>query len=159
MVGKTVPILGTMSDQSWWQITNPWSPGSKCWVASSVTTSSGDLSKVPILDIPTGLVTSISISTPAVVYGFCGGPNATSFSVSIITNGPAKVIYHLEFYNGDGTLRDKTVNTTLTFDSADTQTFDPGGAYKTDCGKYTIKVLVTKPNDKTGQASWSVVSP
>ncbi len=159
MVGKTVPILGTISDQSWWQITNPWSPGTKCWVASSVTTSSGDLSKVPIVEIPTGLVTNISIATPSVVHGSCGGPNATSFSVSITTNGPATVIYHVEFYNGDGTLRDKTADASLTFAFADTQTFDPGGAYKTDCGKYTIKVLVTSPNSKTGQASWSVVTP
>ena len=93
------------------------------------------------------------------VHGTCGGPNPTSFSVSITTNGPATVIYHLEIYNGDGTLRNKTTDTTLTFTSADTQTFDPGGAYKTDCGKYNIKVVVTSPNSKTGQASWSVVSP
>ena len=93
------------------------------------------------------------------VHGFCGGPNATSFSVSITTNGPATVIYHLEIYNGDGSLRNKTDDTTRTFSAADTQTFDPDGAYKTDCGKFTIKVLVTSPNTKTAQASWSVVSP
>jgi uncharacterized protein YraI len=159
MVGQTVPILGTISDRTWWQITNPWSASTQCWVASSVTTTSGDLSKVPVLAIPTGLVTSVSVSTPAVVHGTCGGPNPTSFKVSITTNGPAKVIYHLEIYNSDGSLRNKTDDTTRTFASADTQTFDPGGAYKTDCGKYTIKVLVTSPNSKSGQANWSVVSP
>jgi uncharacterized protein YraI len=159
MVGQTVPILGTISDRSWWQITTPWSSGMQCWVANSMTTTSGDLSKVPVLPIPTGLVTNVAISTPSVVHGFCGGPNPTSFSVSITTNGPATVIYHVEFYNGDGTSRSKTANTTLTFASADTKTFDPGGAYKTDCGEYIIKVVVTSPNSKTGQAGWSVVSP
>jgi hypothetical protein len=44
--------------------------------------------------------------------------------------------------------------------SAGTDTFDPGGAYKTDCGtNFKIKVLVTSPNNKTAQATWSVVSP
>ena len=123
-------------------------------------TTSGDLSKVPILAIPSGLVTGVSVSTPAVVHGTCGGPNPTSFQVSITTNGPAKVIYHLEIYNGDGSLRNKTDDTTLAFASADTQTFDPGGAYKTDCGNnFKIIVVVTSPNKKSGQATWSVVSP
>lgn len=160
-VGQIVPILGTVSDRTWWQITNPWSTGTQCWVSNSVTTASGDLTKVPVLPVPGGLVTTVtvSVSPGAVVHGFCGGPNAVSFSVSITTNGPAKVTYHLEIYNEDGSLRNKTDDATLTFAAADTQTFDPGGAYKTDCGKYTIKVIVTSPNNKTGQASWSVVSP
>jgi uncharacterized protein YraI len=160
MVGPAVPILGTIPDQSWWQIDNPWSPGTKCWVASSVTTATGNLSAVPIVPAPTGLVTSVSVSTPSVVHGTCGGPNPTNFKVSVTTNGPATVIYHLEIYNGDGTLRNKTNDTTLTFAGADTQTFDPGGAYNTDCGaNFKIMVLVTSPNKKTAQATWSVVSP
>jgi uncharacterized protein YraI len=160
MVGQTVPILGTISDQSWWQIANPGSPNTQCWVANSVTSTSGDLSKVPIVPIPTGLVVSVSVSTPAIVHGICKGPNPTWFKVSITTNGPATVIYHLEIFNGDGTLRNKTSDTTLMFASASTQTFDPGGAYNTDCGNnFKIKVLVTSPNSKSGQATWSVVYP
>jgi uncharacterized protein YraI len=160
LLGPAVPILGTIPDQSWWQIDNPDSPGTKCWVASSVTTATGNLSAVPIVAAPTGLVTDVKVTTPSVVHGTCGGPNPTSFKVSITTNGPATVIYHLEIYNGDGTLRNKTNDTSLTFAGADTQTFDPGGAYKTDCGtNFKIMVLVTSPNKKSGQATWSVVSP
>ena len=160
MVDQTVPILGTISDHSWWQITNPWATNTQCWVASSVTSTSGDLSRVPVLATPTGLVTGVSVSsTNAVVHGTCGGPNPTNFQVSITTNGPATVVYHLEIYNNDGSLRNKTDDATRTFTSADTQPFDPAGAYSTDCGTYQIKVLVTKPNSKTAQASWSVVSP
>jgi uncharacterized protein YraI len=160
MVGPAVPILGKIPDQSWWQIDNPWSPGTKCWVASSITIASGNLSIVPSVAAPSGLVTDVSVSTSSVVHGTCGGPNAINFKVSITTNGPATVIYHLEIYNGDGTLRNKTDDTTLTFAGTDTQTFDPGGAYKTDCGNnFKIMVLVTSPNTKTVQATWSVVSP
>ncbi len=160
MLGQTVPILGTISDRTWWQIANPWSLSTKCWVANSVTSTSGDLSKVPVLPIPTGLVTGVGVSTPAVVHGTCGGPNPTHFQVSITTNGPVKVIYHLEIYNGDGSLRNKTSGTSLVFTTATTQTFDPGGAYSTDCGtNFKIKVVVTSPNSKSAQATWSVVSP
>ena len=159
-VGQTVPILGTIADNSWWQIDNPSAIGTKCWVSNPVTNTSGDLALVPIVPIPTGLVITVTVTTPAVIHGTCGGPNATSFVESITTNGPANVTYHLEIYNGDGALRNQTADTTLTFASASTQTFDPGGAYKTDCGNnFKIKVVVTSPNTKTAEASWSVVSP
>ncbi|HTX89840.1 MAG TPA: SdrD B-like domain-containing protein [Anaerolineales bacterium] len=158
-VGHTVPITGTIEDHSWWQIDNPTAPGSPCWVAASVTTTTGDISLVPILPIPTGLVLSAVVTTPAIVHGTCGGPNATSFQVSITTNGPATVTWHLEIYNGDGSLRNQTSDATLIFTNATTKTFDPGGAYKTDCGNFKIDIVVTAPNNKTGEATWSVVSP
>jgi hypothetical protein len=158
-VGVTVPITGTIADKSWWQIDNPIALGTPCWVSNAVTATSGDLSLVPVLPIPTGLVTKVGVTTPALIHGTCGGPNATAFQVTVTTNGPVIVTYHVEIYNGDGTLRNKTSDATLTFASASTQTFDPGGAYKTDCGNFKIKVLVTAPNNKSAEASWSVVSP
>jgi hypothetical protein len=158
-VGQTVPILGTIADQTWWQIENPNAVGTNCWVSNAVVVTSGDLSVVPVLPIPTGLVTEVVITTPQVVHGTCGGPNPTSFMLSITTNGPATVIYHLEIYNADGSLRNQTSDTTLKFSSASTKTFDPGGAYKTDCGNYKIKAVVTSPNSLSGEATWSVVSP
>jgi hypothetical protein len=158
-VGQNVPILGTISDKSWWQIDNPQAPGTKCWVSAAVTSTSGDVSAVPIVAIPTALVTDVKITTPSVVHGYCGGPNPTSFSLSITTNGPVTVVYHLEIYNEDGSLRTKTDNTSLDFAKADTKTFDPGGAYKTDCGSYKIKAIITSPNNMSSEASWSVVSP
>lgn len=158
-VGQNVPILGKLSDQSWWQIDNPQAPGMKCWVSAAVTTTSGDVSTVPVVSIPIALVTNVLITTPSVVHGYCGGPNPTSFSLTITTNGPVTVVYHLEIYNEDGSLRNKTDNTSLDFSKADTKTFDPGGAYSTDCGNYKIKAVVTSPNNMTSEASWSVVSP
>jgi hypothetical protein len=160
-VGSTVPIHATIAGQSWWQIESPQNPGTFCFVSASVTNTSGDLSLVPVIPVPTGIVTSVSvnISPGLVVHGFCGGPNAVSFQVAITTNGPATVVYHVSIYNGDGSFRNSPGDATLTFASASTQTFDPGGAYHTDCGDYTIKALVTSPNAMTGQASWTVVQP
>lgn len=160
-MGEIVPILGTISDHSWWQISDPRNIGVLCWVKASLTTASGNLALVPELAKPTGLVTDLAVSVVGgpTIHGYCGGPNAVNFSVSVTTNGPATVKYHLEIFNGDGTLRNTTADATLNFAAFGTQTFDPGGAYKTDCGDFYVKVIVTAPNNKTAQYNWSVVSP
>ena len=160
-VGSTVPIHATIAGQSWWQIESPQNPGTFCWVSAAVTNTFGDLSLVPVVPVPTWIVTSVSVSVSPgpIVHGFCGGPNAVSFQVTITTNGPATVVYHVSIYNGDGSFRNSPWDATLTFANASIQTFDPGGAYSTDCVDYTIKALVTSPNAMTGQASWTVVQP
>ncbi len=160
-VGSTVPIHATIADKSWWQIESPQDLGTFCWVSAAVTNTFGDLSLVPIVPIPTGLVTAVAVtvSSGAVLHGFCGGPNVVSFQVSITTNGPATVVYHISIYNSDGSFRNSPGDATLTFASASTQTFDPGGAYKTDCGDFYIKAIATSPNSASAQANWSVVQP
>ncbi len=47
----------------------------------------------------------------------------------------------------------------LSFKSASTQTFDTGDVINTDCGKFNIKAVVSLPNSRTAQTSWSVVIP
>jgi hypothetical protein len=158
-IGEIVPILATLADHSWWQIEDPRNLGTYCWVKADLTTATGDLSLVPILSAPTGLVTAVSISTPAVIHGTCGGPNPTTFSVSITTNGPTVVTYHMEIFYADGTLKNITADSTLTFAAFGTQTFDPGGVYKTDCGSFYAMVFVTAPNTISARTDWSVVSP
>jgi hypothetical protein len=49
-------------------------------------------------------VIDVGVSTPAVVHGFWGGLNPTTFQVSNLINGPILVIYHPEIYSSDGTL-------------------------------------------------------
>jgi SH3-like domain-containing protein len=161
-VGDNVPIKATITGRSWWQIQNPEDlPGNYCWVSNSVTTTSGSIFSVPVIPIPTGVVieVTVSVNPGSVVHGYCQSPNAVNFEVSITTNGPATVTYHLEIYNNDGSLRNSTSNASLTFNNASTKTFDPGGSYSTDCGKYYIKAIVSSPNHISAQANWSVVSP
>lgn len=159
-VGSSVPITGRTADSSWWQIDNPTHPGTFCWVSAAVTNTSGDLSAVPVRPAPAAFVSALSVSTPAVVHGYCGGPNPTTFEVSITTNGPANVTYHVEIYNGDGTWRNSTPDALVSFASASTQVLDPGGAYTTDCGEFYIIAVVTSPNAMTSaQAHWQVVEP
>ncbi len=160
-LGEVVPIRGTIADRSWWQIEDPRNPGTMCWVKADLTTASGDLSLVPVLAAPSGLVTDVAVSVSGgpTIHGYCDMPNPVTFSVSITTNGPATVKYHIEIFNSDGSLRNATADETLIFSAYGTQTFDPGGAYKTNCGSFYIKVIVTSPNNKTAQYNWTVVSP
>jgi hypothetical protein len=159
-VGSSVPITGVSTDGSWWQIQNPMAPGTFCWVSRIVTVTSGDTSALPVKPAPAAFVTGVSVSAPAVIHGFCGGPNATSFQVSITTNGPTTVMYHVEIYNGDGSWRNSTDDAALTFSAFGTQTVDPGGVYKTDCGEFYIIAVVISPNAMTSaQTHWQVVEP
>jgi uncharacterized protein YraI len=161
-LGETAKILGTVSDQSWWQIKDPQTPGTKCWVPGPDVTSSGDFSRVPVLSIPSGLVTALTISGPAVIHSPCDDDttNPASFKISITTNGPAKVIYHLEVYNKDGTmLLVHSKNASLDFPSGSTHTVDSGDVIDSDCGDFFIKAIADSPNSMTAQTSWSVISP
>ena len=160
VAGEIVPITGKLADQTWWEINNRLNPGKPCWVSAAFTTTSGNLAQVPVKSAPPARVINVSITVPeTTIHGHCGGPNPTGFEVSITTNGPASVDYHLAIYNGDDSLRNETNTETLSFTSADTQTFDPGGAYKTDCGDFYAIVFVSSPNSMSSRVDWSVVEP
>ncbi len=157
-VGGVVPIHATIADMSWWQIESPQDPGTFCWVSAAVTNATGNLALVPIVPVPTGIVTAVDVNTPPVVHGFCGGPNATSFNVTITTNGPATVQWHFEIFNSGGTLLNSTTDQPMVFAAAGSQTY-LSDAYKRDCGSYIVKAVITSPNALSGQASWTVVQP
>ena len=159
VVEEIVPITGKLANNAWWEIDNKLNPGKKCWVAASATTTSGNLAPVPVKSAPDAYVISVSITAPEVIEGHCGGPNATSFEVSITTNGPASVDYHMAIYNDDDSLRNETSTGTLNFAAADTKTINPGGTYKTDCGYYYAIIYVTSPNNLSDKVAWSVVEP
>jgi hypothetical protein len=161
-LGETAKILGTITDQSWWQIKDPQTPGTKCWVPGPAVITSGNLSRVPVLPIPSGLVTALSISGPAVIHSTCDNDttNPISFKISMTTNGPAKVIYHLEVYNKDGTmLLMHSESATLTVPSASTEIVDTGDVFDIDCGVFFVKAIADSPNSMTAQTSWSVIFP
>lgn len=161
-LGRTAKILGTVSDQTWWQIKDPQTPGTKCWVPGPAVAISGNLSRVPVLPIPSGLVTALTISGPAVIHSTCDNDttNPISFKISMTTNGPAKVTYHLEVYNKDGTmLLMHSESASLIIPSASTDTVDTGDVFDTDCGDFFVKAIADYPNSLTAHTSWSVVAP
>jgi uncharacterized protein YraI len=160
--GKSAPILGALRDHAWWEIEDPQAGGMHCWVPAPRVNTSGDLSRVPVVPVPSGLVTGLTIAGQAVIHSTCESDttNPVSFKVTMTTNGPATVTYHLEVYNSAGTmLLIHTDDATRTFASASTVTFDTGEAFRTDCGDFSVKAIVTNPNAITARTSWSVVTP
>jgi uncharacterized protein YraI len=161
--GETAQILATSHDHAWWQIEAPLAGGVQCWVAQSDVDASGDLTNVPVAPIPVGRVTGLAIHGPPVIHSDCvtdEDTNAIAFNITIATDGPAQVTYHLEVYDAAGTmLFEKSSNATRDFATASTQTFNPGNIYRTDCGNFMIEVKVTSPNSVIAQTTWSVVSP
>jgi uncharacterized protein YraI len=158
--GKKAHILAIIGDHSWWEIGDPLAGQTHCWIPAAQVNLTGDASQVPVVAIPTGLVTALAISGPAVIPTVCsnGLPNQVSFKISITADGPASVTYHMEVYaKGETLLLIQSPDATLTFASASTQTLNPGGTFRTDCGDFIIKLIVTSPNAMTAQAGWSVV--
>jgi hypothetical protein len=81
--------------------------------------------------------------------------------MSVHSNGPATVTYHVEIYNSENTLLNHISDTTLTFASYSTQTFDPtGGPFLVPpCNNFYIMAVVTSPNKASARADWSLVNP
>jgi hypothetical protein len=159
-MGKKAHILATISGHSWWEIGDPLASQTRCWVPDGLVSITGDPSGVPVVAIPSGAVTALAISGPAVIPTICSNEetNPVSFKISITANGPVTVTYHLEVYAKNKTfLLMHSDNATLAFASASTQIVNPAGTFLTDCGDFIIKLIVTKPNALTAQASWSVV--
>jgi len=110
-----------------------------------------------------GEVSGLVIKGPPVIHSDCEVDEDTppiTFTISMTTNGPATVTYHLEVYNAARTiLLAKSPNATRTFATASSQTFDPGENYKFDCGNFIVELIISSPNSMTAQTSWSVVTP
>ena len=148
----TAEIAGRNASNDWWYIKDPLNPGSFCWVAMSVTNAAGNLAPIPVVSPPTALVTGVTVDAN-VSYSACGGPNPIQFSGTITTNGPTTVTYQWEI---TGDKQNTTSPETLKFDVAGTKDVPDPGAYSADCGKYTITLHVTDPNDKSAKKNFKV---
>jgi uncharacterized protein YraI len=156
-VGEMVPIRATIADRSWWQIEDPRERGAYCWVSASVTTATGDLSRVRVIEPPGGLVIDVTIDPISDVAASCDFPTVYSPRGAITTNGPATVVYHWEIWR-DGSYFHGTGDTTLTFSGAATQSIDPG-ADRGGCGNYVIRLIVTSPNSLSAEEAFTIRAP
>lgn len=154
-VGESAPIIGKSSDGGWFQIQDLRSTN-KCWVGSSVTAVTGDLSLVPFATAPQTFVIGVSADTPdKVIAPGCVGPiPSLNVSGSIEVNGPIKVTYHFETQQGD-TFGAATVSFPAFGSHAVSSSFKPALA----AGTYWLKLVVTSPNKMAGQSSYKIVCP
>ncbi len=100
------------------------------------------------------ITASVTVTPPGNVY--CMGPNPIEFIGSVTTNGPATVAFHWEI---GGDLNSWLAGGTLVFTGAGTQTINQG-AYKVDCGNYTMSLVIDSPNSLASAAvPFSVFPP
>jgi hypothetical protein len=152
LLGKTSEIVGKNSSLEWWYIIDPINQGAFCWVAMSATVASGNLSGIPEYPIPTAQVIAVSAKAE-ISFVACGGPNPVDFTGTIKTNGPATLVYQWEV-TGDST--NTTSPETLEVDEFGVHEVPSPGAYKVDCGDYTIRLHVTSPYEKSGKDDFTV---
>jgi hypothetical protein len=151
--GQVAQIAGRNNDSSWWYVRDPNSPGSFCWVSASVVNTAGNLAGIPVTAPVSGIVTKVTVGADVASPVFCGGPNVIMFSGQVTVNGPTKVSVQWEI-TGDKT--NTTSPETINFKGAGTKDAPDPGAFKADCGNYTITLHVLSPNDTSASKNFKV---
>ena len=154
--GQPAEIKGKNATASWWYVALPNTPATPCWVAASVTNTSGNLAALPVINQSIASVTGVSIEKPDTIsVGGCVGPILPlELKGSITMNGPGTASWHF----------DTQQNGVITDHSTD---FDTGGSISvTDsfvppltAGSYWVKLVVIGPNNKQAESSYKIECP
>lgn len=155
--GTSAALQGQNGDGTWWQIINPNDISTKCWLAASATTVSGNMASVPVQPAPQALVTTVTVTNPDTIsVPGCIGPIQPIRLVGTIdVNGPTPVTWHFETQQG-GALPDHT----LVFDK-----YGPLSVLETSytpplvAGTYWVKLFITAPNSVTAQGTYTIACP
>jgi uncharacterized protein YraI/uncharacterized protein YceK len=153
--GQSTPVLGRNKDGSWLVI-DP--VGVQCWVAAAVTTVSGDISGLPVIE-PPDAVTSLRAETPGIIHTTNGCTSSVTFTAVIAVNGPLTAEFHWELYTLDGRPIGTTIDQMVSIDMPGRYTF-PSPSYQSTCGNYAAVLMLTSPNVLTTEpADWTVEHP
>lgn len=155
--GQWIPIDASTGDQSWWRIELPNSPGTYCWIGSSLTQTTGDLNQVQVVTPPGGIVIGVTVSADtAEVIGPCSGSNTNNFRGTLTINGPGEVLYHWEIANAAGQNLDSSSTMSLVFHTNGTQAVG-SWSFTGGCGDYVVSLIATDPNIKSATFSYKAV--
>lgn len=156
-LGQSSQIVGKNSDTSWWLIQDPLSPGRNCWVAASVTSASGNLSGLQVVQTPAAAVTNVTIKLDPklidLVLLCIGAIPPVKITGTIETNGPTEVKWHFETQQGGA-----QPNKTTEFDKFGAK--EVSGEYThvppVVAGNYWVRLVVTSPNSLVAEASYTI---
>lgn len=153
--GERTQVYGKTSSGEWWQVQNLDQTDQKCWVAASVTTTSGDFSAIAVVAAPETFVTNVTLTvTPEKIplVGCTDVFNPIVFAGTIEANGPLTATWHFETQQG-GKMSDQTLEFE-TFGSQDvSMEFIPIPVKK---GTYWVKLVVTSPNNVTVEEQYEI---
>jgi len=159
-LGQISEIAGRNSDSTWWYIKDPASPGSFCWVAASVTNTAGNTAALGIVNPPNAYVTGVTVklSPSSISLPGCFGPvQAITIKGTIAVNGPVKVKvkWHFELEQG-GSFPSDTTN----FAGVDSKIVNgPDYSPPPGAGNFWVRLIITSPNDKVGEAKYKILCP
>ena len=149
--GQTAEIAGKNAEGTWWYVKDPLHAGGFCWAAMSVTNAAGNLASIPVVGLPSALVTKVTVSAnPS--FTACGGPNQVAFSGKLTVNGPVKVTYRWEI---GGDKQNIAAEESVKFTEAGTKVI-VAPAYHVDCGNFFVILHVLSPNDKSAKENFKV---
>lgn len=150
--GQTAMIAGRNDSSTWWYVHDPSNTNVFCWVAASVSITSGNLSNLPVIPATSAIATNVTVGA-SVSFSMCGGPNPVTFSGTITTNGATKVSFQWEIR---GAKSNTTSPQTITFSAAGTKNAPNPGTYSADCGHYSISLHVLSPSDISAKQNFKI---
>ena len=157
VVGQSSQITGKSSDGGWWQIVDPLSAGRNCWVSASVVNAGGNLSGIPVVQVPTAAVTNVTVNVdPKIssVPGCMGSILPLKITGTIETNGPTQVQYRFETQQGGA-----MPNQTAVFETFGEKEFSVDYTPPIAAGSYSVKLVVLSPNTMQAESSYRIDCP
>jgi len=149
-----IEIKGRTVNNAWWYVSDPQSLNIFCWVAYDVVDTAGNLNIVPIVEPPVASVTAISVDA-VVDFTACGDTNQVTFNGSLKANGPTTVTYHWEV---SGDTQTTTPDETFQFSESGTQKLVTD-FFSADCGEYSVRLVITSPNETFSEKAFTITPP
>jgi hypothetical protein len=151
--GRQAEMIGRNEDSSWWYVKNPSDPSTLCWLAASVTNTTGNVETLPVVEPPEIVVTSVNVSVdpPGLNVACDAFPQSIIISAFITTNGPAIVIWRWESSTGK-----TSPENNLLFEEGGTKMVQD--YYQVDgVNDYSLQVRTIVPNVVIGQTTFKVI--
>lgn len=156
-VGTSSQITGKSGDSGWWQIIDPLNSGRRCWVATSVTNTAGNVAGIPVVEAPKATVTNVTVDVDpeSLSVAGCLGPILPlEITGTIETNGPAMVQWRFETQQS-GAMTTQTTE----FDAFGEETVSVNYTPTLTAGTYWVRLIVTSPNEAQAEAKYTITCP
>ena len=153
--GASSQIVGKSGDGGWWQIIDPLNSARRCWVATSVTNTAGNVANIPVVEAPKASVTNVTVDVDpeSLSVAGCLGPVLPLRITGIIeTDGPTAVQWRFETQQG-GPLDIQTRE----FDAFGSETVSADFPPTLLAGIYWVRLVVTSPNNTQAEARYTIV--
>lgn len=153
--GASSQIVGRSGDSGWWQIIDPFNSARRCWVATSVTNTAGNVASIPVVEAPKATVTNVTVDVDpeSISVAGCLGPVLPlKLTGTIETDGPTAVQWHFETQQG-GALAAQTTQ----FDAFGSKPVSAEFPPTLAAGTYWVRLIVTSPNNTQAETNYTIV--